>query len=61
MQKNMKSWVVAFVKDNKVVSFAENTDVSANNRIKDEVTIKDLPKGEYLSGLFLCQSYCYRT
>lgn len=44
--ENMKSWVVAFVKDNKVVSFAENTDVSANNRIKDEVTIKDLPKGE---------------
>ena len=44
--ENMKSWVVAFVKDNKVVSFAENTDVSANNRIKDEVTIKDLPKVE---------------
>ena len=44
--ENMKSWVVAFVKDNKVVSFAENTNVSANNRIKDEVTIKDLPKGD---------------
>lgn len=44
--ENMKSWVVAFVKDNKVVSFAENTDVSANNRIKDEVTIKDLLKGD---------------
>lgn len=44
--ENMKSWVVAFVKNGKVVSFAENTDVSANNRIKDEVTIKDLPKGE---------------
>lgn len=44
--ENMKSWVVAFVKDNKVVSFAENMDVSANNRIKDEVTIKDLPKGD---------------
>lgn len=44
--ENMKSWVVAFVKDNKVVSFAENTDVSANNRIKDEVIIKDLPKGD---------------
>lgn len=44
--ENMKSWVVAFVKDNKVVSFAEKTDVSANNRIQDEVTIKDLPKGE---------------
>lgn len=42
--ENMKSWVVAFVKDNKVVSYAENTDVSENNRIKDEVTIKDLPK-----------------
>ena len=42
--ENMKSWVVAFVKDNKVVSFAEKTDVSANNRIKDEVIIKDLPK-----------------
>lgn len=44
--ENMKSWVVAFVKDNKVVSFAEKTDVSANNRIKDEVIIKDLPKGD---------------
>lgn len=44
--ENMKSWVVAFVKDNNVVSFAENTDVSANHRIKDEVTIKDLPKEE---------------
>lgn len=44
--ENMKSWVVAFVKDNKVVSFAENKDVSEKNRIKDEVTIKDLPKEE---------------
>ena len=44
--ENMKSWVVAFVKDGKVVSFVENTDVSANNRIQDEVTIKDLPKGD---------------
>ena len=42
----MKSWVVAFVKDGKVVSFAENNNVSDGNRIKDEVTIKDLPKGE---------------
>lgn len=42
--ENMKSWVVAFVKDNKVVSFVENTNVSANNRIKDDVTITDLPK-----------------
>ena len=44
--ENMKSWVVAFVKDNKVVSFAEKTNVSANNRIKDEVRIKDLPKDD---------------
>lgn len=42
--ENMKSWVVAFVKDNKVVSFAENTKVSDANRIQDEVTIKELPK-----------------
>lgn len=45
-EENMKSWVVAFVKDGKVVSFAEKTDVSANNRIKDEVIIKDLPKDD---------------
>ena len=44
--ENMKSWVVAFVKDGKVVSFAEKTDVSENNSIKDEVTIMDLPKEE---------------
>lgn len=44
--ENMKSWVVAFVKDGKVVSFAENTNVSDANRIKDEVKIKDLPKEE---------------
>lgn len=44
--ENMKSWVVAFVKDNKVVSFAEKTNVSANNRIQDEVIIKDLPKDD---------------
>lgn len=42
--ENMKSWVVAFVKEGKVVSFAENTNVSDVHRIKDEVTIKDLPK-----------------
>lgn len=42
--ENMKSWVVAFVKNGKVVSFAENTNVSDGHRIKDEVTIKDLPK-----------------
>lgn len=42
--ENMKSWVVAFVKDGKVVSFAENPNVSKDNRIKDDVTIKDLPK-----------------
>lgn len=44
--ENMKSWVVAFVKDNKVVSFAENTNVSEGNRIKDDVAITDLPKEE---------------
>lgn len=44
--ENMKSWVVAFVKDGKVVSFAENTNVSDGNRIKDEVTITALPKEE---------------
>ena len=44
--ENMKSWVVAFVKDNKVISFAENTNVSDKNRIKAEVIIKDLPKGD---------------
>lgn len=44
--ENMKTWVVAFVKDNKVVSFAENNNVSDGNRIKDDVTITDLPKGE---------------
>lgn len=42
--ENMKSWVVAFVKDGKIVSFAENSNFSEGNRIKDEVTIKDLPK-----------------
>ena len=44
--ENMKSWVVAFVKDGKVVSFAENTDVSADKRIQDDVIIKNLDKGE---------------
>ena len=44
--ENMKSWVVAFVKDGKVVSFVENNNVSDGNRIKDEVTITDLPKGK---------------
>lgn len=44
--ENMKSWVVAFVKDNKVVSFAESNNVSDGNRIKDDVAITDLPKGE---------------
>lgn len=43
--ENMKSWVVAFVKDGKVVSFAENTDVSADKRIQDDVIIKNLDKG----------------
>ena len=44
--ENMKSWVVAFVKDNKVVSYAENTDVSADKRIQDDVIIKNLVKDE---------------
>ena len=44
--ENMKSWVVAFVKDNKVVSFAEKTDVSADKRIQDDVIIKNLVKDE---------------
>lgn len=44
--ENMKSWVVAFVKGGKVVSFVENNNVSDGNRIKDEVTITDLPKGK---------------
>lgn len=44
--ENMKSWVVAFVKGGKVVSFAENTDVSADKRIQDDVIIKNLDKGE---------------
>lgn len=42
--ENMKSWVVAFVNEGKVVSFAENPNVLDGKRIKDEVTIKDLPK-----------------
>lgn len=44
--ENMKNWVVAFVKDGKVVSYAENTDVSADKRIQDDVIIKNLDKGE---------------
>lgn len=44
--ENMKSWVVAFVKDGKVVSYAENTNVSADKRIQDDVIIKNLVKGE---------------
>lgn len=44
--ENMKSWVVAFVKDGKVVSYAENKDVSADKRIQDDVIIKNLVKGE---------------
>lgn len=42
--ENMKSWVVAFVKDGVVVSFAEKTNVSDGNCIKDDVAITDLPK-----------------
>lgn len=45
-EENMKSWVVAFVKDGKVVSFAENKDVSADKRIQDDVIIKNLVKDE---------------
>ena len=44
--ENMKSWVVAFVKDGKVVSYAENKDVSADKRIQDDVIIRNLVKGE---------------
>ena len=44
--ENMKSWVVAFVKDGKVVSYAENKDVSADKRIQDDVIIKNLVKDE---------------
>lgn len=44
--ENMKNWVVAFVKDDKVVSFAENKDVSADKRIQDDVIIKNLVKDE---------------
>ena len=45
--ENMKSWVVAFVQDGKVVSFAEKTSVSTSNRMKDEVTIQNLSAGTY--------------
>ncbi len=45
--ENMKSWVVAFVQDGKVVSFAEKTAVSASNHIQDEVTIQKLSAGTY--------------
>ena len=44
--ENMKSWVVAFVKDGKVVVFAENQDVADGKRIQDDVTITGLTPGE---------------
>ena len=44
--ENMKSWVVAFVKNNQVVSFAENKSVAEGHRIKDDVTITGLTNGE---------------
>lgn len=44
--ENMKTWVVAFVKDGKVVAFAENQNVADGKRIKDDVTITGLTNGE---------------
>lgn len=44
--ENMKSWVVAFVKDGKVVAFAENQNVVDGKRIQDDVTITGLTNGE---------------
>ena len=44
--ENMKSWVVAFVKDGKVVAFAENQNVADGKRIKDDVTIEGLTNGQ---------------
>ena len=44
--ENMKSWVVAFVKDNKVVSFAEKKSVAEGHRIQDDVTITGLNNGD---------------
>ena len=44
--ENMKSWVVAFVKNNKVVSFAENKSVAEDHRVKDDVTITGLTSGD---------------
>lgn len=44
--ENMKSWVVAFVKDGKVVVFAENQNVADGKRIQDDVTITGLTPGE---------------
>lgn len=46
--ENMKSWVVAFVSsDGKVAAVAENKNVAANNRIKDDVIVDKLASGTY--------------
>ena len=45
--ENMKSWVVAFVQDGKVVAFEEKTSVDADKRITDDVTITGLSAGTY--------------
>ncbi len=44
--ENMKSWVVAFVKNKQVVAFAENQNVADGKRIQDDVTITGLTPGE---------------
>lgn len=44
--ENMKSWVVAFVKNKQVVAFAENRNVADGKRIQDDVTITGLTNGE---------------
>lgn len=44
--ENMKSWVVAFVKNKQVVAFVENQNVADGKRIQDDVTITGLTSGE---------------
>lgn len=44
--ENMKSWVVAFVQNGKVVAFQEKTQVASTNDKQDDVTISGLTKGE---------------
>lgn len=44
--ENMKSWVVAFVKNKQVVAFVENQNVADGKRIQDDVTITGLTPGE---------------